>query len=231
MAWGDFRGEISKVLSSTAYQTYEKRILKEVLASDLPQHVAIIMDGNRRFARSFGLTRLTGHKKGKDKLEELMDWCLEIGIKMMTVYAFSTENLSRDTKEINDLMDMFEENFRKVGDDERVHKHQIRVRAIGKTDTLPERVQKAIKYAEDRTRDYDQYYYTIAIAYGSREEMLGAIKDLARDVKEGKLGESLLRQQNILVMYHNIEGHRYKIDVWWNPAEALAMVGMKAPEE
>lgn len=87
-------GEISKAISSTAYNTYEKRILKEVLSRPVPHHIAIIMDGNRRYAREFGLVIAEGHEKGREKLEELLNWCLEVGVKMLTVYAFSTENLS-----------------------------------------------------------------------------------------------------------------------------------------
>ena len=79
------------------------------------------MDGNRRFAREFDLAKNEGHEKGKDKLEELMEWCLELGIKVLTVYAFSTENVSRDEEEVKYLMDLFEKNFLKLGDDERIH--------------------------------------------------------------------------------------------------------------
>lgn len=145
------------------------------------------MDGNRRFAKEFGLEKIEGHEKGKDKLEELMDWCLELGIKILTVYAFSTENMMRETEEVNYLMDMFEKNFRKLGDDERIHKHEIRVTVLGQRDLLPSDVQKAIEYAEEKTSGYDNYFYNIAIAYGSRQEILMAIKHLAQEVKEGRL--------------------------------------------
>ena len=71
----------------------------------MPQHVAVIMDGNRRFAKEFGLTTAEGHIKGKDKLEEVLDWCMDLGIKILTVYAFSTENIHRDVEEVESLMD------------------------------------------------------------------------------------------------------------------------------
>lgn len=145
------------------------------------------MDGNRRFAKEFGLDKNQGHEKGKDKLEELMDWCLELGIKILTVYAFSTENMMRETEEVNYLMDMFEKNFRKLGEDERIHKHGIRVTVLGQRDLLPAKVQKAIEYAERKTSGYDNYYYNIAIAYGSRQEIIMAIKQLAQEVKDGQI--------------------------------------------
>lgn len=170
-----------------AYQTYEKRLLKEVLTGPIPNHVAIIMDGNRRFARELGLEPTEGHLKGRDKLEEMMDWCREIGVKIVTVFAFSTENLKRKSEEVDKLMDLFAENFRKAGDDERAHKHGIRVKAIGQRNLLPKKVQDAIAYAEEKTKDYDTYLYNVAVAYGSREEILQAIRNIAEDVKDGKL--------------------------------------------
>jgi tritrans,polycis-undecaprenyl-diphosphate synthase [geranylgeranyl-diphosphate specific] len=145
------------------------------------------MDGNRRFAKEMGLSTTEGHVKGKDKLEELMEWCLELGIKILTVYAFSTENVTRPSDEVRYLMNLFEENFRKLGDDKRIHKHQIRVSVLGQRELLPERVQRAIEYAEERTAGYDQYFYNIAVAYGSRQEIIQAIKQVATEVREGKL--------------------------------------------
>ncbi len=179
--------EISKAISSTAYKAYEKRLLNEVLQHPVPKHIAVIMDGNRRFAEMFGLHPTKGHEMGKDKLEEVMDWCIEIGVKILTVYAFSTENLYRPKEEVDTLMAMFAENFRKVADDKRIHKNRIRIRVIGQRELLPKEVQEAIAYAEERTRNYDSYFYNIAVAYGGREEIVQAIRKIARDVKEGKL--------------------------------------------
>ncbi|MBN1109488.1 MAG: di-trans,poly-cis-decaprenylcistransferase [Methanomassiliicoccales archaeon] len=153
----------------------------------IPDHVAIIMDGNRRFAMEIGLAMNEGHVKGKDKLEEVMEWCQEMGIKVLTVYAFSTENLQRDEAEVQYLMDLFEESFLKLAEDQRVHRNHIRVTVLGQRELLPERVIKAIETAEERTKDYDRYYYNIALAYGSRQEMISAIRRIAQKVKEGDL--------------------------------------------
>ncbi|UCE74171.1 MAG: undecaprenyl diphosphate synthase family protein, partial [Methanomassiliicoccales archaeon] len=98
------------------------------------------MDGNRRFARELGIEPTEGHLRGKDKLEEVTDWCLEVGVKILTVFAFSTENLKRKNEEIDKLMSLFAENFRRAGDDERAHKYGIRVKAIGQRNLLPEEV-------------------------------------------------------------------------------------------
>jgi len=181
------KNEISRVIASTAYNTYEKRLMKEVRESPAPHHVAVIMDGNRRFAKEFGLTTTEGHIKGKDKLEELLDWCMELGIKVLTVYAFSTENLHRDPDEVESLMKLFEDNFYRLGDDKRVHEHGIKVTMLGQRDLLPPSVKKAIEYAETRTAGYTNYYYNIATAYGSRQEIIQAIQQIAEKVKEGEL--------------------------------------------
>ncbi len=175
------------MIASTAYQTYEKRLQKEVRENEVPRHVAIIMDGNRRFAREFGLSASEGHVRGKDKLEEVMDWCMELGIKILTVYAFSTENLSRDPEELKNLMKLFEDNFYRLGDDERIHRQRTKITVLGQKELLPQSVKKAVEYAESRTAGYSDHYYNIATAYGSRQEIIRAIKQLAEKVKNGEL--------------------------------------------
>jgi len=177
----------SGIIADTAYKQYEKRLLKEVIQHPAPEHVAIIMDGNRRFARELGLGPTEGHKEGRNKLEEILNWVMEVGVKILTVYAFSSENLSRNPEEIDELMRLFEESFYKAGDDERIHKHQIRIRALGMIDILPEKVQKAIAYAEEKTKNYDKYNLNLAVAYSGREEIIQAIREIASKVKSGQM--------------------------------------------
>jgi len=179
--------DLSKAISSTAYSTYEKRLLKEVMSRPVPHHVAIIMDGNRRYASEFGMLISEGHEKGREKLEQILEWCMEIGVKMLTVYAFSTENVTRDKEEVDNLMRMFADNFRRLAEEERVHKHKIRVRVLGQKEMLPKDVQKAISAAEEKTKDYDKYFFNLAVAYGGREEIVQAIRKIAGEVQSGKL--------------------------------------------
>ncbi|MFQ5909641.1 MAG: polyprenyl diphosphate synthase [Thermoplasmata archaeon] len=179
--------EITRMISDTAYQAYISRLQKQIKGGKIPEHVAIIMDGNRRFARDLGMNPDQGHEKGRDKLEEVLQWCLDVGVRILTVYAFSTENLKRSKKEVEHIMRLFAENFRKIGEEERVHKHGIRIRAFGQRDLLPEDVRDAIAYAEEKTRGYSNYFYNIAVAYGGREEIITAIRSLAQDVKDGKI--------------------------------------------
>jgi tritrans,polycis-undecaprenyl-diphosphate synthase [geranylgeranyl-diphosphate specific] len=187
----DVSGTITDSINTARERKY-KRLVKE---QPVPHHIAIIMDGNRRFAESIGLTKSSGHEKGRDKLEELLSWCLELDIKILTVYAFSTENISRTNKEIKVLMDLFEKNFKLLGDDERVHKNKIRVTVIGDRSILPRRVIKAIKYAENKTKNYENYYFNLAVAYGGREEITQAIQKIAMDAKKGKIKPDKIDQK------------------------------------
>ena len=179
--------DLTRAISSTAYTTYEKRLLKEVTARPVPHHVAIIMDGNRRYAKEFGLLITQGHEKGREKLESILEWCMEIGVRMLTVYAFSTENVGRSKDEVDALMRMFVDSFSRLAEDERVHKHKIRVKVLGQKELLPADLKKAIDNAEERTQDYDQYFFNIAVGYGGREEIVHAIRAIAKAVKDGKM--------------------------------------------
>ncbi len=164
------------------------RILKEVKKHPRPGHVAVIMDGNRRFARSAGVDPTLGHLWGRKKLEEVLDWCRELDIKVLTVYAFSTENFNRPPEEVERLMDLFEENFRRIATDERVKKHRVRVRAIGHLELLPHKVREAIQEADEATKHHDRYHLNLAVAYGGREDILNAVRTIAGKVRDGELG-------------------------------------------
>ena len=179
--------KISGLIADRAYSEYEKRLMKEVQDGKPPGHLAIIMDGNRRFARELGLGTMEGHVKGKNKLEEVLEWCLETNIKILTVYAFSTENLARNSDELSELMALFEDSVRKVAKDERIFKNKIKVKVLGQVDILPDNVQEAIREAEEKTKDHDKHTFNLAIAYGGRQEIIMAIKKIAQSVKDGDL--------------------------------------------
>jgi tritrans,polycis-undecaprenyl-diphosphate synthase [geranylgeranyl-diphosphate specific] len=145
------------------------------------------MDGNRRFAKKLGLKATQGHIYGKDKVRDLARWCRELRIPVVTIYAFSTENFRRSKEEVDTLMEQFRIAFREFADDPDVHRYRVRIRAIGNISMLPPEVQESIRYAEERTKDYDDFIFNIAVAYGGREEIIEGVKRIAKDVKEGKL--------------------------------------------
>jgi tritrans,polycis-undecaprenyl-diphosphate synthase [geranylgeranyl-diphosphate specific] len=178
---------ISHILGDALRDLTEKRLRELVVAEPLPQHLAIIMDGNRRFARREGLEIRDGHARGRDTLEDLLEWCLDLGIRVLTVYALSTENLTRPKAELDDLMDLFERALRQLATDERVHRHGIRVRVLGNRAVLPAAVREAIDVAERATHGYSNYQYNVALGYGGRDEIVEAIRALAREVRAGAL--------------------------------------------
>jgi len=189
-AEADSRGPppyLSSILAEALRESTERRLLDLVRGDPVPRHLGLIMDGNRRFAKVHGLFVEEGHLKGKEKLEELLNWCLEVGVRILTVYALSTENLNRPPEEVTQLMDLFAESFRDIAKDPRVHKHRIHVAAIGNRAVLRADVVAAIELAERATQDYSDYFYNVAIAYGGREEIVQAIRRLATQVAAGKL--------------------------------------------
>jgi tritrans,polycis-undecaprenyl-diphosphate synthase [geranylgeranyl-diphosphate specific] len=178
---------VARKLLSPVYKLYEKHLEREIRKRPVPKHLAVIMDGNRRYAKSLGILPHEGHIVGKNTLENLSDWCRSLNITYLTVYAFSLENFSRPKEELEPLMDLFEESFRSAGDDPRVHENRVRIRAIGHREMLPNKVVKAIEYAESRTREYGDFNYNLAVAYGGREELVRSMEKIANKIKKGEL--------------------------------------------
>jgi len=179
---------VPHILFKPAYDLYERYLLEKVKSSGkIPKHVAIIMDGNRRWARKLEKPPWYGHLFGSKKLEEILEWCRELGIKTLTVYAFSTENFKRSPKEVTVLMNLFEQKFKELVHDERVHKYGIRVNVIGRKELLPRNVRKAAEEAERATRKYNNYTLNVALAYGGRSEIVDAIKRIVDDIDAGKI--------------------------------------------
>ena len=179
--------KLARKAVSPIYAVYQKRLESQVRKGEVPNHLAVIMDGNRRYAQSAGLLPHEGHLEGKNTLENLSDWCRSVGIRILTVYAFSLENFNRSDEELGKLMDLFEESFRNAGDDPRVHQNKIRVRALGHRELLPARVKDAIDYAESKTKDYTNFNYNLAVAYGGRQEIVRSMRILGKMVETGEL--------------------------------------------
>ena len=167
---------------------YDRLLSRNVQRDLLPDHVAIVMDGNRRFALSSGLRNEQGHRMGKEKVREVMRWCRDIGIKYLTVYALSLENLtSRSPDELETLYDLYESGFLELCDDREIHRDRVRCKAVGQIRLLPARVISAIDAAEKATKDYDDLVFTVCLAYGARQELVDAIKGILSDHRDGKI--------------------------------------------
>lgn len=176
-------------ISKIAYDRYTKQLEAEVLAGPMPKHMGIIMDGNRRYAKEILKTDNTneGHVKGKDKLREVLEWNLKTNVKALTVYAFSTENFSREEEEVDFLMKLITDMMHETADDELTHKHHVRVRMIGDRSLIPGELLKAVEEVEERTKDYDDFHLNVAIAYSGRNEIVKAVKEISQKIKEGSM--------------------------------------------
>ena len=150
---------------------------------NIPQHVAIILDGNGRWAKSKGMPRNFGHKQGAKNVETICEAAGHMGIKYLTVYAFSTENWSRPESEVSALMSLLRSYM--VNCIKTAKKNNMRVRVIGDKTGLDEDIQKSIAALEESSKDNDGLQFTIAINYGSRDEMIRAMKKMALDIKKG----------------------------------------------
>ncbi|PSQ66841.1 MAG: di-trans,poly-cis-decaprenylcistransferase [Halobacteriales archaeon SW_9_67_24] len=166
-------------------RTYERLLEREI--DGAPTHVAVIQDGNRRYADEHGKEAADGHRAGAKTTERVLDWCADVGVEELTLYAFSTENFDRPPEENERLFELLDEKLREFADAERVHDREVSIRAIGETDRLPDHLRDAIEYAENRTRRYNRLRLNVALAYGGRAELLGAARDTARAVERGDL--------------------------------------------
>jgi tritrans,polycis-undecaprenyl-diphosphate synthase [geranylgeranyl-diphosphate specific] len=170
------------------YKVYEWYISRNLKPENMPKHIAIIMDGNRRYSKIMGnMEAIDGHKRGVNTLEKVLDWAIEMGIEIVTAYAFSTENFKRPPKEVEGLMKLFQKEFEGIARNPKIHKNEVRIKAVGNLDLLPENVREAIRIAEESTAHYNKRLVNIAIGYDGRMEIIDAIKKISKDVKDGKL--------------------------------------------
>ncbi len=179
---------LTRILSILGvYKVYEAWLWRQVKNEKPPEHIAIILDGNRRWATQKELNPWLGHQKGADTVEQLLEWTLKLNVKFVTLYTFSTENFSRNSKEVEEIMRIAGERFLKLLTDERIHKNNVHVKVIGRTNMLPEGLQQRIADVEKATASYDNQFLNFAFAYGGRAEIVDAARVIAEQVKAGKL--------------------------------------------
>lgn len=161
----------------------------------IPNHVAIILDGNGRWAKKKGMPRTYGHVKGCENLEKICSVAKELGVKYLTVYAFSTENWKRSKEEVDALMKLFRNYMKKCIKISRDNKMQVHV--IGDPTAFDPDLQEKIKELEEYSSQYDELYFQIALNYGSRDEIKRAVQKMAEDVKAEKLNPEEISEQTI----------------------------------
>lgn len=168
---------IKEVIKSGFYVLYQKRLERKSHKWKIPHHIGIILDGNRRFAREHGFANIArGHNEGADKLEDVLNWCDELGVKIVSIWVFSLDNFKREENEVTAILDVIERKMKSLKDHKGVHSNKIRVRSMGRVELLPPSLQKAIQDAEEATRGYDRFVLNVAVAYGGREEIVDAVR-------------------------------------------------------
>ena len=167
------------------------------MKKSIPNHIVLFPDGNRRWARKKGLPALRGHQKGYQNFKDFLKWCQKKGVKVLTVFGFSTENWKRSDKEVNYLMKLFGDGLKKKNEIKKFQKAGVRVKIIGQKKRLPKSLQKTIASVEKLTKKNTNFYLNLAVSYGGRWDIVQAIKKIiskkipAKDINEN-LVENLL---------------------------------------
>jgi tritrans,polycis-undecaprenyl-diphosphate synthase [geranylgeranyl-diphosphate specific] len=189
---------LSRILSILGiYKLYEKWLWQQVKNDKPPEHIAIILDGNRRWASAQELNPWLGHEKGADTVEQLLEWCLRVNVKYLTLYTFSTENFTRNSKEVEEIMRIAYERFEKLLVDDRIHKNKVHIKVIGRTNMLPDDLQQLITKVEKSTLTYDKQFLNFAFAYGGRAEIVDSVRVIAEQVKAGKIEPNDIHESTI----------------------------------
>jgi tritrans,polycis-undecaprenyl-diphosphate synthase [geranylgeranyl-diphosphate specific] len=162
-----------------------------------PDHVAVIQDGNRRYARERGLDPSDGHAHGAETTEDMLHWCSDFDITEVTLYTFSTENFSRPDEELIDLFDLIEDRLYSFADADLVHQNEVSIHGLGEIQRLPDRVADAVAYAEAQTQQYETLKLNIALAYGGRNELLRTAQRLTHEVADGELEPDAITAETI----------------------------------
>lgn len=195
VAWADLRRRpwrLLKPLVYPLYRWYEHVLARQVESGAVPAHIGLILDGNRRFARGIGLEATLGHRFGVNKLREVLEWCLDLDVRHVTLYVFSTENFDRSNAEVECLLDLFVRESARLLEEPRMKSGRVRVKIIGQRERLPERVVAASEALELSTAGHDGMLVTIALAYSGREEITDAVKALLNNAAaEGQTLESV----------------------------------------
>lgn len=171
------------------YKIYEKWLYHQIKSRkrDIPKHVGVILDGNRRWAIIRGLDKWRGHEIGAKKLRDLIRWSLELNIKHLTVFVFSTENFKRPKEEVNRLMDILRHELIKAIYDKDIIKNGIKVKFIGDLTRFPKEIVDLVQELEEKTKENNKIVVNIALGYGGKWDIINATKRIANDIMKGEL--------------------------------------------
>jgi len=188
-------------LSDVLYAAYARRLTKQLDPSSMPRHVGVMLDGNRRWAKARGAGASEGHQAGADNIVNLLSWCDEAGVEVVTLWLLSTDNLTRPEKELRPLLGIIEKAV-----DSLAATHRWRLHPVGALDLLPAGTASRLKGAEDRTRDVDGMLVNVAVGYGGRREIADAVRSLLHD--QATKGTSIEQLAEVIDVEHIAE-HLY----------------------
>lgn len=190
-------------LRGLLYSIYERRLLRRLDGLEHPRHVAVMCDGNRRWARENGFTDVShGHRMGARKIAELLRWCDAAGIEMATIYLLSTENLRREPEELDTLLEIITEVVEEISGPGK----NWSVKIVGTLDLLPEDQARRLREAAEGTRGRTGTHVNVAVGYGGRQEIADAVQSLLRDkLAAGLTGDDLVKAMSV----EGIDGHLY----------------------
>lgn len=190
-------GFVTKPIIRLVYRFYEQWLYEQVAEGPMPKHVAIIPDGNRRWAKSLGLNPNIGHEVGYERLEEVLKWLWDLGVKVVTVYAMSYENcLKRSEDEKNFLFNIMKRSINKFVSERTHEKYGVRVKFAGRLDLIPEDLRSSISEVEDLSSSCTNRFLNIALCYGGRQEILDAVRALAKEIASGQLKPSEVNEDS-----------------------------------
>ena len=170
------------MLHRLIYAWYERRLEAEVRRGAIPQHVGVLPDGNRRFARQVGLRSIDdGHRTGADTVERLIHWCDELNIPIVTIWVLSTDNFQRPEEELQGIYALVEDRIGELAEAQARSTHPRRIRSVGRRDLLPEQTRMAIERVEEATAHHDNGELIIGVGYGGREEIVDAVQRMLAD--------------------------------------------------
>jgi tritrans,polycis-undecaprenyl-diphosphate synthase [geranylgeranyl-diphosphate specific] len=184
-------------IQSPIYKIYEKRLWNQIKDGKRPHHIGVILDGNRRYARKKGLDGKEGHIFGADKVELLLNWCLKLEIKIITLYAFSTENFNRSPEEVKKIMELLIERLKKITEEPLIMENKVKVKFIGRREFLPKEINKLIDDIEEKTEKHDNFLLNVAVSYGGRAEIVDAVKKIVEKVQDKELEISKINEEVI----------------------------------
>ena len=159
------------------------------MGSKEPKHIAIILDGNRRYAKRKGLNPWEGHKFGAEKVKKILEWCRDLGINELTLYSFSIDNFKRTEREKGALFELFKENIAQLKNNEKMKEHGIKIIFIGRLEMFPKEIQKDMEKIMQETKSNQKFKLNFAMAYSSKAEITDALKNIIKKIKNNEIKE------------------------------------------